>query len=170
MSLGPALLERLEGDVVLSPYGLARALSAIRDGATGETRAALDAVVEPVPDVDGILSAQAVWLGDGYAAGPALTGLDTGPLDVARINAWSDEKTRGMIPRILDSLDADEIFVLTDAEYLDAKWARPFEYTYEAPFADAGDVTMMRVEARSSTPRTRSACRTPSTTCASSRR
>ena len=38
MELGLALLERLEGDVVLSPYGLARALAAIRAGATGETR------------------------------------------------------------------------------------------------------------------------------------
>jgi serpin B len=145
MDLGPALLERLEGDVVLSPYGLARALAAIRAGATGATREAL-AQIDDVPDVEGILSAQAVWLGAGYAPGPALDGLDTGPLDVARINAWSDEKTRGMIPRILDSLDRDEIFVLTDAEYLDAKWAKPFEYTYEAPFGDAGDVTMMRVE------------------------
>jgi serine protease inhibitor len=125
MDLGPALLDRLEGDVVVSPYGLARALSTIREGATGETRAALEHL-DAVPEVAGILSAQAVWLGAGYAPGPALNGLDSGPLDLARINAWSDEKTRGMIPRILDALAEDEIFVLTDAEYLDAKWVFPF--------------------------------------------
>src|SRR3954469_13945818 len=113
MELGLALLERTAGDVVLSPYGLARALNAIRQGATGATRAALDAVVEPVPDVNGILSAQAVWLGEAYTPGPALAGFDSGPLDLDRINAWSNEKTRGMIPRIIDELRDQEQFVLT---------------------------------------------------------
>ena len=65
-----ALLERLPGDVVLSPYGLTRALEVVRAGATGKTREALDRVVAPVPVLDGIISAQAAWLGEGYAAGP----------------------------------------------------------------------------------------------------
>src|ERR1041384_2881708 len=99
MELGPALLERFEGDVVLSPYGLARALATIRAGATGATREAL-ALIDDVPEVEGIVSAQASWLGEGYTPGAALTGLDPGPLDLARINAWSSEKTLGMIPRI----------------------------------------------------------------------
>jgi serpin B len=124
MDLGRALLDRLPGEVVLSPYGLARALATIRAGATGETREVL-ALIDDVPEVDGIVSAQAVWLAEGYTPGPALA-LEAGPLDLARINAWSDEKTRGMIPRILDALDRDEVFVLTDAEYLDAKWVFPF--------------------------------------------
>jgi serpin B len=126
VELGLALLERLEGDVVLSPYGLARALDTIRQGSTGATREALDAVIEPFPEVEGIASAQAVWLGAGYTAGPALT-LETGPLDVERVNAWCSEKTHGMIPRIVDAFADDEIFALTDAEYLDAKWVSPFE-------------------------------------------
>jgi serpin B len=125
VNLGAALLERVDGDVVFSPYGLVRALAVIRAGARGETREAL-ALIDAVPEIDGILSAQAVWLGAGYTAGPALVGLDSGPLDLDRINAWSSEKTDGMIPRILDSLDRDEVFVLTDAEYLDAKWVFPF--------------------------------------------
>lgn len=143
MNLGPALLERLPGDVVVSPYGLARALTTIREGARGRTREAL-ALIDPVPDVPGIISAQAAWLAEGYAPGPALT-LDTGPLDPARVNAWSNEKTRGMIPRIVDGFDADEVFALTDAEYLDAQWAHPFESTRRAPFGD-GEATLMRVE------------------------
>ena len=145
MDLGLALLERFEGDVVLSPYGLARALAVIRAGATGETREAL-ARIDDVPEVEGILSAQAVWLGEGYTAGAALDGIDSGPLDLDRINAWSNEKTRGMIPRILEQLDADEVFVLTDAEYLEAKWTFPFDGTWTAPFEGAGEVTMMGVE------------------------
>src|SRR4051794_29815032 len=141
-----ALLERLEGDVVLSPYGLSRALSVIREGATGETRRALEPYEAP-PEVPGIISAQAAWLGADYRPGPKLT-LDTGPLDLARINAWSNDRTHGMIPRILDALSDDEMAVITDAEYLEAKWQHPFESTRKAPFEGAGEVDMMRVEAR----------------------
>ena len=142
-----ALLERLPGDVVLSPYGLTRALEVVRAGATGKTREALDKVVAPVPDVDGIISAQAAWLGEGYTAGPKLT-LDTGPLDADKVNAWSNEKTHGMVPRIVERFNGDEILAITDAEYLDAKWVNPFEHTRPAPFEGAGEVPMMSVEAR----------------------
>lgn len=146
-AISDALLERFEGDVVFSPYGLTRALDVVRNGATGATREALDKVVGPVPDVDGIISAQAAWLGEGYAAGPKLT-LDTGPLDAEKVNAWSNEKTHGMVPRIVDSFNGDEILAITDAEYLDAKWVHPFEHTRLAPFEGVGDVPMMSVEGR----------------------
>jgi serine protease inhibitor len=147
MELGLALLERLEGDVALSPYGLARALDVIRRGATGETRAALDKVIDEVPEVDGMLGAQAAWLGEGYTPGPALT-LDTGPLDADRVNAWSNEKTRGMVPRIVERFNGDEILAITDAEYLRAQWQHPFEETRPAPFEGVGEVPMMLVEGR----------------------
>jgi serpin B len=140
------LLDRLSGDVVYSPYGLTRALAVIREGATGETRRALESYAMP-PEVPGVISAQAAWLATGYSPGPALK-LDTGPLELAAINAWSDEKTHGMIPRILDSLSEDEIAVITDAEYLDAKWVHPFTHTRPAPFEGAGEVDMMSVESR----------------------
>ena len=140
------LLDQLAGDVVYSPYGLNRALSVVREGATGETRRALEAYVMP-PEVPGVLSAQAAWLAPDYAPGPKLT-LDTGPLDLDAINAWSNEQTHGMIPRILEAIADDEIAVITDAEYLDAKWRHPFEGTRPAPFEGAGEVPMMHVEAR----------------------
>ena len=140
------LLDQLAGDVVYSPYGLNRALSVVREGATGDTRHALERFTRP-PEVPGVISAQAAWLAPGYAAGPKLT-LDTGPLDLAAINAWSNEQTRGMIPRILEDLSDDEIAVITDAEYFDGKWKHPFEDTRTAPFEGAGEVDMMRVEAR----------------------
>lgn len=148
MELGLALLERLDDDVVFSPYGLARALHVIRAGATGETRQRLDALLgdEP-PEVPGVLSAQAAWLGAAYSAGPRLT-FETGPLDLDRINAWSNEKTHGLIPRILEQLSQDEIAVITDAEYLKALWRHPFEHTRPAPFEGAGEVPMMSVQAR----------------------
>src|SRR4051812_40373904 len=140
------LLDQLAGDVVYSPYGLTRALAVIREGATGETRRALEPYSMP-PQVPGVLSAQAAWLAPAYSPGPKLT-LDTGPLELDAINAWSNQKTRGMIPRILDSLSDDEKAVITDAEYLDAKWRLPFESTRAAPFEGAGEVDMMSVEGR----------------------
>src|ERR1700742_917131 len=109
------LLDQLAGDVVYSPYGLQRALSVVREGATGETRRALEPYVLP-PEVPGVLSAQAAWLAPEYSAGPKLT-LDVGPLELDAINAWSSEKTNGMIPRILEDVSDDEIAVITDAEY-----------------------------------------------------
>lgn len=140
------LLDQLAGDVVYSPYGLQRALSVVREGATGETRRALEAYAMP-PEVPGVLSAQAAWLHADYRPGPKLT-LDTGPLDLDAINAWSDEKTHGMVPKILDSIGDSEVAVITDAEYLKAKWRHPFEDARPAPFEGAGEVPTMRVEAR----------------------
>ena len=80
------MLDQLSGDVVYSPYGLNRALSVIREGATGDTRHALERFTRP-PEVPGVISAQAAWLAPDYAAGPKLT-LDTGPLDLAKIIPW----------------------------------------------------------------------------------
>jgi Serpin (serine protease inhibitor) len=120
MDLERALLERLgEEDVVFSPLGLRRALAAVRRGAGGATRAALDEVLgpEPVPEVAVddpaviLYMATAAWLAPGYAAGPALAGVDTGPLDAAAINAWARERTRGMIPSVVDRLSRDEILI-----------------------------------------------------------
>jgi serine protease inhibitor len=149
------LLDRLDGDgdIVLSPYGLQRALEVVRNGATGATRAALDAVLgaEETPaleleDPAVILElATAAWLADGYAPGPALT-LETGPLDVGRVNAWASERTHGRIPRVVESFGRDEVLAITDAVYLDAAWSKPFDpsLTELKLFEGAGEVPLMR--------------------------
>jgi serpin B len=146
-----ALLDRLDdgGDVVLSPYGVRRALDVVRRGARGTTRAALDAVLGPeeAPEVSaaGLALAQAAWLADGYTPGPALT-LECGPLDAARVNAWARAKTNGMIPSIVDGFDADERVAITDAAYLDVTWRKRFEPAGRRAFEGAGEVAMMAVE------------------------
>jgi serine protease inhibitor len=152
---GLALLERLGGeqDVVLSPYGLQRALDVVRAGTSGRTREALDRVLgDPPPAIElddpsvELALATAAWLAPGYAPGPALTGLDTGPLDVDAVNAWAAKRTRGMIDRVVDGFSADVKLALTDAVYLDAAWTDPFDaaLTRPAPFEGAGEVNMMR--------------------------
>jgi serine protease inhibitor len=145
MELGLALLERLPGEVVFSPYSLARALDVVRAGATGGTRAALDALLgDPTPEIGGLELAQAAWLAEGYAPGPALT-LETGPLDADTVNAWAREKTHGMIPSIVDRFDPDEKLAITDAIYFAGKWAHPFEVVGPRPFAGGAECTMMTV-------------------------
>lgn len=43
------------------------------------------------------------------------------------INQWGSEKTRGLIPKILDDkLSADTVLSLMNAVYLKAEWAQPF--------------------------------------------
>jgi serine protease inhibitor len=154
MELGLALLERLPGeDIVLSPYGVHRALDVVRRGATGATRAALDALLGPDPAPEIALDDQAVilelataaWLAPGYGPGPALT-LETGPLDADAVNAWAAAKTHGMIPRVVDRFDADVKLAITDAVYLDAAWTDPFDIgqTHPHAFEGGADVAMMR--------------------------
>jgi serpin B len=154
MDLERALLERLgDEDVVFSPLGLRRALEVVRRGASGESRAALDEVLGADPPADVAVDdpavvlymATAAWLAAGYAPGPALHGLDTGPLDAAAINAWARERTRGMIPSVVDALSRDDRMALTDAVYMDAAWTDPFDpaATRPRPFAGAGEVAMM---------------------------
>jgi serine protease inhibitor len=148
-----ALLDRLDGhgDSVLSPYGIRRALEVVRRGARGETRAALEDVLGPdeTPQLngDGLVLAQAAWLANGYTPGPALQGLEVGPLDVARVNAWASEKTHGMIPAVVERFARDEKLAITDAAYLDAKWRMPFERIGRRPFEGAGEVEMMYTDA-----------------------
>jgi serine protease inhibitor len=145
MELGPALLERFSGDVVLSPYSLARALDIVRAGASGRTREALDELLgPPTPELAGLELAQAAWLAADYRPGPALT-LHTGPLDPAVVNAWAREKTHGMIPSIVDRFDADEKFAITDAIFFEGKWQHPFEVVGTRAFEGAGECTMMSV-------------------------
>jgi serpin B len=146
MELGLALLERLEGDVVLSPYSVARALDVVRRGATGPARAALDELLgpEPVAELGGLELAQAAWLAEGFSPGPALT-LETGPLDVDAVNAWAREKTHGMIQRVVERFEPDEILAITDAIFFDGKWAQPFTIAGPRPFEGAGEVMMMTV-------------------------
>jgi serine protease inhibitor len=53
-----------------------------------------------------------------------------------RINGWAREATHGLVPRVLDELDPDARFVLTNAVYFNGAWETAFESqrTTKAPF------------------------------------
>jgi serpin B len=52
-------------------------------------------------------------------------GDPTGALDA--INRWVRERTKGLVPRILDSLPEEMALALANAVYLDADWKYPFK-------------------------------------------
>lgn len=77
----------------------------------------------------------------GYGAGLSQAPLTTAPARAVKIiNAAIARDTRGHIPALLSpGALAGDIFVLTDALYLDARWATPFEssQTRPGPFTTA---------------------------------
>lgn len=53
------------------------------------------------------------------------TGDPTGALEA--INGWVSERTKGLVPRILDSLPEEMALALANAVYLKADWVHPFK-------------------------------------------
>lgn len=45
---------------------------------------------------------------------------------VDEVNAWISEKTREMIPEMLDRIDPDDVMLLINALYMNAEWQVPF--------------------------------------------
>ena len=120
MELGLALLERFAGDVVLSPYSLARALDVVRAGASGrDARGARRAARRADARAsEGVELAQAAWLAPGLPARARRSRSRPGRSTLDVVNAWAREKTHGMIPSIVDHFDPDEKFAITDADLL----------------------------------------------------
>jgi serine protease inhibitor len=58
------------------------------------------------------------------------------PNALDRINAWAKDATHGLVPRVLDELDTDARFVLTNAVYFNGAWETAFELerTAKTPF------------------------------------
>ena len=55
------------------------------------------------------------------------------PAATGRINKWVEDKTRGMIPTIVDDLPADTSLVIADALYFKGRWSVPFDATLTKP-------------------------------------
>jgi serine protease inhibitor len=147
VDFGFRLLERLEPGAVISPISVHTALATVREGASGDARAALDEALglapPAVPDVQdpaiALAVAQAVWvdpryrLAAAFAARAAELGVDCRELDFAdprapgEVNAWAAEKTRGMIPSVVDEFQQEEKFALANAAYFDGSWTNPFD-------------------------------------------
>ena len=59
-----------------------------------------------------------------------------GPDSLAKVNGWVDDKTAGMIPKVLDHIDDQAVYLLANAATFDGAWDTPFDEgdTRDAPF------------------------------------
>ena len=157
-------------NAAVSPLSLQMALSLAREGAAGETRAELDALLAgDAIDTQALLDN--ARYADDYARGgmsvPGLRAANAGfvdpevellpdyvsrvdaewfPLDAdpANINAWASKHTDGLIDRILTApLSPDTVLCLVNALAMEARWEYAFDEddTYRGIFhAPDGDV------------------------------
>ena len=157
-------------NAAVSPLSLQMALSLAREGAAGETRAELDALLAG-DAIDTRALLDNARYADDYARGgmsvPGLRAANAGfvdpevellpdyvsrvdaewlPLDAdpANINAWASEHTDGLIDRILTApLSPDTALCLVNALAMEARWEYAFDEddTYRGAFhAPDGDV------------------------------
>jgi serpin B len=88
---------------------------------------------KPAADEVVLHSANGVWVRDGlsFSAGYLAKAqeafeAETGPLNVAAINAWVARRTENRIPSIINEISADTIAILTNAVYFRGRWKEPF--------------------------------------------
>ena len=75
---------------------------------------------------------------------------------VRSVNRWAEEKTDGMIPEIIDTLDKTQIMLVLNALAFDAEWDSPFDdkRTKNSDFhTPAGDVRLRHCHCKKSEPR-----------------
>ena len=53
--------------------------------------------------------------------------ISSGPLEASAINQWVNEKTKGLIPQIIEELPPNALLILCNALYFKANWAQAFE-------------------------------------------
>ena len=82
------------------------------------------------------------YIADSYHADYAQLDF-TAPTALQAINNWCYQKTRGMIPKILNEIAPDAVAYALNAIYFKAPWALPFVklYTQPAPFFKADGST-----------------------------
>jgi serpin B len=81
-----------------------------------------------------------------FGAAPETVDFTTNPTGAMEaINGWVSEHTKGLIPRILDSLPEEMALALANAVYLDANWKHPFKKGKTRPgvfHKTAGEITV----------------------------
>lgn len=139
-------------NAVVSPYSVLIALAMTANGASGETRTQMEAVLGlSVAQLNAYLlacgqkntnelnAANAIWLREDYPVsedflqcsrdyyGAEVTSAAFNSDTRDRINDWVNYQTRGMIEKILDDMDPDAVMYLVNALAFKASWKH--EYT-----------------------------------------
>lgn len=136
-------------NVTISPYSAGVALSMLKEGAQGQTRAELEDAMNYCvfrPDSLGsndtviVKSANSVWLNDDFSVRNSYVSHMTNeydafvdalnfsdPATVHAINNWCSENTEGMIDGVVRKLTPDMVMILANALYFKAPWEKPFD-------------------------------------------
>lgn len=143
----------LPGNALVSPIAAIAALSAMLCGASGQTKAQLEEEWGITPDgLAPILEAfqderscaepkTVIWMNNRQgltfnenriqeiAADPNCEVFQTADLEQAcnRINDWCNQKTKGMIPGMVDQLAPNEVMRLVNALVFDGKWCYAYQ-------------------------------------------
>ncbi|HER43026.1 MAG TPA: hypothetical protein ENO08_01030, partial [Candidatus Eisenbacteria bacterium] len=161
-------------NVFVSPVSVALCLGMAYNGAGGSTAAemaealgagstGLDGFNEANGTLTGLLSdtgagvtlsiANSLWLRKGFPIRKEFIGrtgryfgADAFELETAKeINSWVEDKTAGMIPSIIDSVDPADIAILVNAIYFKGEWTVEFDRnsTEDKPFhSPGGEITV----------------------------
>jgi serine protease inhibitor len=100
--------------------------------------------------------ANSIWYRQGFAVKPPFLEANTlyyqseifsvdfrSPNAIPAINGWVNQKTGGLIPKILDEIPANAVMFLLNAMYFKGDWAHQFkeQLTADAPFYRANNTT-----------------------------
>ena len=137
-------MEEKNKNYLISPYSIEVALNMLRDGASKDTKLEIDKVIgtRKINDItikDKVMVANSIFikkvyeenvlptyrenLKNNYNADIIIDEL-TSP---NKINDWVNEKTKGMIPKILDEVSPNFVLGLLNALAIDVKWQNEFE-------------------------------------------
>lgn len=150
-----ALLQKLYTageNTVFSPVSLFAALGMAAEGAEGDTRDEILALISEttsgeIHSANALFTAPDILLKDDYrAAIDQGYGAEYFPIDeaiVEKVNAWISEQTDGMIEDFMQTPPEKAGLILINAVAMEKDWAKPFEEynTYEADFF-AGEQTL----------------------------
>ena len=144
------VVKEQKGNVVFSPASLEGVLRLLKQGARGETLKELQSLSMPArlsPSAMTPAEANALFVDDALKLKPGIKvdEVISTPLlsDAVRsaemVNDWANEKTRGMIPSIIEPSDLQGnpcMMIAANAIAFEEKWQTPFEpeATRPAPF------------------------------------
>lgn len=150
-----------KGNVLISPLSFNIALSMLSEGSLNDTKTMLENYLSSdnyseiakyyyeLTD-ESIQSSNSIWVQNEYTLNEDYNelmhskyGVDSFNVDFAqssdavnKINNWSDEKTHGLIPKILKETDVDAgtLSVLVNSLYFNSEWLVPWENKGEQTF------------------------------------
>ena len=126
------IIKNQKGNVIISAYSIASALSIAALGASGETKSELEICKFEEIESEDFISATALWIKKGLKISGSSKPLES----AEEINNWVSEKTKGNIKEIIKSVKPSDLMIITNAVYFLGKWLYPFdeELTKEGNF------------------------------------